>query len=141
MLVSRRAISLTHSFLGANISAFHWPISYIQDNNDDGSYYMRDNTLRHYSSNSTCLIKYSLLASTTCTWLLLLVQANTLHCEMHAHRSFTCRLKTFQMPSLMAPKPQGKWWIYFLLQNIGFLLGLAIMLVISVYEGKLVHME
>lgn len=45
-----------------------------------------------------------------------------------------------QMPALMSPNKEGKWWIHLIMQNIGMIVGFAIMLLIAVYEEQLIHL-
>ncbi|XP_067933353.1 zinc transporter ZIP4-like [Watersipora subatra] len=44
------------------------------------------------------------------------------------------------MPELMQPNKEGKWYIHFILHNIGMILGFSLMLIIAVFEEALLHM-
>ena len=44
------------------------------------------------------------------------------------------------MPELITAGRQGKWWIHLITQNIGMIIGIAIMLVIAVFEEHIVHL-
>ena len=40
----------------------------------------------------------------------------------------------------MQPNKEGKWYIHFILHNIGMILGFSLMLIIAIFEEALLHM-